>query len=67
VLRVVPPLRPEDRIRELCRKTLTAKDSELESIFAELRTALHDHIEQLRKMAVIQLAHGEPPAKKRSA
>jgi hypothetical protein len=38
------PLRPpEDRIRELFRKAAKANDSELEAIFLELRSALHDH------------------------
>jgi hypothetical protein len=47
--------RLEDRIRELSRKALTAKDSELEAVFAELRTALHQHIERIRRFATMKL------------
>ncbi|MGB9106494.1 MAG: hypothetical protein WCC59_17200 [Terriglobales bacterium] len=63
MLRVVPPFRPEDCIREPCRKALAAKDSELDAIFEELRFALHEHIERLRKIAAMKLAHKEPPEK----
>jgi hypothetical protein len=67
MLRDEPPFRPEDRIRELCRKALVAEESELEAIFEELRAALHEHIERLRKIAVMKLARKELPVKKRSA
>jgi outer membrane lipopolysaccharide assembly protein LptE/RlpB len=63
MLRDAPPFCPEDRIRELCRKALTAKDTELEVIFEELRAALHEHIERLRKIAITQLARKESPVK----
>ena len=48
--------RLEDRIRELCAKTLTAQGSaELEPIFSELTSALHEHTERLRKTAALKL------------
>jgi hypothetical protein len=40
----------EDRIRKLCSELLAKRgDEELEPIFAELREALHQHIESLRE------------------
>jgi hypothetical protein len=53
----MPFRRLEDRIHELCRKLLTAQDSpELDAIFSELRSALHEHAERLRKLAARKLA-----------
>lgn len=44
--------RLEDRIRELCAKTLTAQGAaDLEPILSELNSALHQHMERLRKTA----------------
>ncbi len=47
--------RLEDRIRELCRITLAASEDELEPIILELKAALHEHSQRLRKMAAIKL------------
>jgi hypothetical protein len=66
-LRNVPARRLEDRIRELCHKSLTADHSELDEVFSELRSCLHEHSERLRKMMVLKLAHkkdGHPPERR---
>ena len=48
--------RLEDRIRELCTKTLSAqRTSELEPILSELNSALHEHAERLRNTAGAKL------------
>jgi hypothetical protein len=39
--------RLEDKIRELCAKSLTAGEDEM-SIIAELKTALREHVERVR-------------------
>ena len=41
----------DDRIRELCAKAVTAADSELEPVQTELREALREHNERLRRLA----------------
>ena len=52
--------RLEDRIRELCAKTLTARGTaELEPIFSELKSALHEHTKRLRENAGIKLIRRE--------
>jgi hypothetical protein len=56
----VPYRRPEDRIRDLCSKAIVSDDSEFASVVSELRSAMHDHIEKIRTLAVRQLA-GERP------
>jgi hypothetical protein len=59
----VPSRRLEDRIRELCVKALTVQDSEMDSVFSELRFALQVHAKRLRKMAGKKLtsqANGQP-------
>lgn len=48
--------RLEDRIRYLCWKALTARDDELGSLFSELRSALHEHANRLRRLAALKLA-----------
>lgn len=65
----VPARRLEDRIRILCSKALAAQHSELDAIFLELNSALHEHTKRLRKMAVRRLASGEPnqPPERRCA
>lgn len=41
----------EERIRELCGRAIAARDTdEIGPILCELRTALHEHAEQLRTM-----------------
>lgn len=43
-------LRMEDRIRRLCSQILaTSKDEEIEPLLVELREALRQHIERLRR------------------
>jgi len=42
--------RLEDRIRNLCAKAVASEDSpELQEVFEQLRAALHEHNERLRK------------------
>ena len=68
-LRNVPARRLEDRIRELCRKALTANKSELREVLSDLRLALHEHTERLRKVAIMKLTstRKQPPDERRSA
>lgn len=40
--------RLEDRIRVLCQKLIASDDEEFETVAAELRSALKEHIEQIR-------------------
>jgi uncharacterized coiled-coil protein SlyX len=41
----------EDRIRSLCSRAVVEDDpQQLNQIFAELRSALHEHAEKLRAM-----------------
>jgi len=45
--------RLEDRIRDLCAKAVASQDSpELPEVFEQLRAALHEHSERLRKSTV---------------
>ena len=45
--------RLEDRIRILCAKAVASADSpELYKVFEQLRAALHEHNERLRKSSV---------------
>ena len=55
-LHLVPSRRLEDRIRELCALATAANTSNFADVLAELRLALHEHSEQLRKLARQQLA-----------
>src|SRR5260370_29787002 len=50
--------RLEDRIRELCAKALIARGPELHLILEELKSALHEHSERLRQVAVLKLVSG---------
>jgi hypothetical protein len=45
-----------DRIRDLCAKAVEAEQHELEPLFEELKSALRDHIDQLRELAAAKLA-----------
>lgn len=65
----VPSRRLEDRIRELCCKALSAQDSELEAVFSELKSALREHTQRLRKLLAIKLVNRseDQPADRRSA
>jgi len=51
--------RLEDRIRDLCAKTITASTGdELESVLVRLKSALHEHTERIRKVAAAKLVSG---------
>jgi hypothetical protein len=52
----MPPRRLEDRIRQLCAKAVAAPESDLEPVITELKVALHEHTERLRKLAALKLA-----------
>jgi hypothetical protein len=59
--------RLEDRIRELCRRALTADHAEIESVFSALNSALREHTERLRRLMVMKLAtkeHSQPPERR---
>jgi hypothetical protein len=45
----------EDRIRLLCGRAVLAKEPELETILAELRFALREHIQFVRRMTAATL------------
>ncbi len=52
----MPPRRLEDRIQDLARKAVAAQDSpELTDIIRELRAALREHADRLRKLAAEKL------------
>jgi hypothetical protein len=54
----------EDRIKELCAKAVTTPASpELEEILAELKGALREHTEGLRKITSNYLARQERRSK----
>jgi hypothetical protein len=46
--------RLDDRIRGLCAQAATADDANFSETLSELQTALHEHAEKLRDMAVRQ-------------
>jgi flagellar biosynthesis chaperone FliJ len=52
----VPSRRLEDRIRDLCAQAIAPNTTNFTDTLAELRSALHQHVEQLRKLARQQLA-----------
>ncbi len=56
----MPSPRSEDYIRELCARAVKAEHCDLEPILEELKTALHEHTERLRKLAFETLS----PARK---
>jgi hypothetical protein len=50
--------RLEDRIRELCAKSITAREDDL-AIIAELKAALREHVERIRNVvAATDFANG---------
>jgi hypothetical protein len=53
----VPSRRLEDRIHELCARSLTAQDSELVAIVSALKAALHEHTDRLRNLAARKLVN----------
>ncbi len=53
----MPSRRLDDRIRELCAKAIVVSNTdEFHSILVQLRAALREHTERLRKLAVMKLA-----------
>ncbi|MGA7220853.1 MAG: hypothetical protein WBX38_21235 [Candidatus Sulfotelmatobacter sp.] len=60
--------RLEDRICELCAKTVSASDEDLASIISQLKSALREHTERLRELAGVKLASSrkELPPERRS-
>ena len=55
IFRVPSPL--EDRIRELCAKAITSGDP---SVLSELRSAMREHIQRIRTLAVRQVDREGP-------
>jgi hypothetical protein len=54
--------RLEDRIRTLCADVVAAEGDHLEPSLSELKAALHEHTERLRKVAAAKLASIVKPA-----
>lgn len=52
----MPFHRLDDRIRELCSQVAASDDTNFAGVLSELRSAMREHIQHLRKMAVQQLA-----------
>ena len=52
----------DERIPALCAKALTADDSEVGAILAELQTALREHNQYLRETASRVLNHSSSKA-----
>jgi hypothetical protein len=48
--------RLDDRVRQLCAKVVASSDHEIGSSIAELKAALREHNERLRKLAFDQLS-----------
>lgn len=62
--------RLEDRIRELCGKVVAARDSDgFGPALSDLKSALQEHSERLRKMAATKLVNldKDSPPERRSA
>jgi hypothetical protein len=60
--------RLQDRIRELCALAVAARhDDERDSILAELRSALHEHTDRLKRKAVLKLVEHEDGFEERRA
>ena len=53
--------RLEDRIRDLCAKTVSAPEDELGPIISELKAALREHTQRLRKLAAAKLIRKNGP------
>jgi hypothetical protein len=51
----------DDRIRELCAKAVSATDNDFQEAMLELREALRQHTQQLRKAVVQHLARERSP------
>lgn len=57
------PSRLDDHIRQLCIKVVRARDVDLEPAISELKAALRQHTQTLRKMAAEKLvtSGSQPP------
>jgi hypothetical protein len=51
---------PEEHIKTLCARAITADGADFDSVTAELQAALKAHIEGIRHLAVVSLLN--PPA-----
>jgi hypothetical protein len=51
----------EDRIRNLCAKVIAAHEDEVAPTISELKAALHEHNQRLRKLAAAKLTLREKP------
>ena len=51
----MPSVQLRDRIRDLCAKAVSSAPDDLEGTLAELKAALHQHTEALRKEAADKL------------
>jgi hypothetical protein len=49
----------EARIRELCSQAVTADDSRATKVLPELRLALHEHTQELRKTLAQDFGRGK--------
>ncbi|PYX70086.1 MAG: hypothetical protein DMG78_19950 [Acidobacteria bacterium] len=61
----VPSRRIDDRIRDLCAKVARSDGNDYEPTLSELKAALREHTDGLRKMAVESLAKKAVPFKDR--
>jgi hypothetical protein len=53
---------PEEHIKILCARAITAQGPDFDSVTAELQAALKTHIESLRALAVASLVNPPTPA-----
>jgi hypothetical protein len=53
---IMPFRRLEDRIRRLCAEAVVASATDLDPVITDLKVALHEHTESLRKLAASKLA-----------
>lgn len=61
----VPSRRIDDRIRDLCAKVASSEGNDYEPVLSELKAALREHTDRLRKMAAERLAKRAAPSKDR--
>jgi hypothetical protein len=61
----MPSRRLEDRIRDLCARVVSAKETEFEPLISDLQTALREHNGRLRQLAADKLGNIPLPFRKR--
>lgn len=49
----------DNRIRELCAKAVAADTVNFAEVLADLRSALHEHAQEMRKLARKEIARGK--------